>query len=159
MQYAEFVASRAKPGNAILKELDARRTELLHAAIGIVGELYELDTATDAENEREELGDLCFYVQMARNTIDRPYIHSMTNEHSLYYRCRDFINAVKGLCIYGKYTSGHELSLLLDHIEDALHYRSGMTLDSIRQSNMDKLIKRYPNGYSDEAAQARADKK
>lgn len=36
---------------------------------------------------------------------------------------------------------------------------SGFTLQDVLQYNVDKLCKRYPEGYSDAAAQARADKK
>lgn len=52
-----------------------------------------------------------------------------------------------------------------EELGDLLFYLTGATktiglsLDDIRNSNMTKLTKRYPDGYTDEAALARKDKK
>ena len=104
--YAEFVAQR-------FKELETDVETWLHAAVGIAGESGELLDAIkkawiygkelDAENVKEELGDILFYVQAMANQF-------------------------------------------------------GWTVTDLKEHNMAKLIKRYPLGYSDQAAINRADK-
>lgn len=112
--YSEFVAALAKPGDAILAEMNPDQMHLLHMAVGVAGEGGELLDAIkkvaiyqreiDVENVIEELGDLCFYMQGIMNAFGLTWVQ------------------------------------VLDH-------------------NQQKLAKRY-NGltYSNEAAQARADK-
>lgn len=41
---------------------------------------------------------------------------------------------------------------------EAILQSVGVTMDEVRQFNMDQLAARYPQGYSDEAARARLDK-
>lgn len=106
MSYGEFVASRAKV-------LATPTEDMLHAAVGISGEAGELLDAVkkvwvynkpaDLVNIKEELGDLCFYMQML---------------------CNQF----------------------------------GWSFDELMAENQTKLELRYPTGYSDQAAQDRADK-
>lgn len=69
MTYTEFVKSRFKYGDAILTSANADAFGLLHAAVGIVGELYEYSISNSAENAREELGDVVFYVHAAAQAI------------------------------------------------------------------------------------------
>lgn len=111
--YADFVAALAKPGDNILASLTASEADLWHAVTGVVGEAGELIDAVkksviynkelDRDNIVEELGDLCFYIQMIQNNL-------------------------------------------------------GITDSEIMNHNVLKLSKRYVKGYSDKAAQERADK-
>jgi len=60
---------------------------------------------------------------------------------------------------------GHEFNIIVlrDELGDLLHYISavaslyGLSLDAIAQANVDKLWKRYPNGFTREDSIARRD--
>jgi NTP pyrophosphatase (non-canonical NTP hydrolase) len=78
-QYPDFVAVRSKGGEAIAESLDPGKCDLMHMAIGIAGESGEfLDCVKkhiiygqplNRENALEELGDIEFYLQGARNAL------------------------------------------------------------------------------------------
>lgn len=80
MDYKKFVSDKFKPGKDILASLTPEKCELLHAAIGIAGEAGELLDAVkkhviynkpiDTENIVEELGDIEFYAQALRNSMN-----------------------------------------------------------------------------------------
>lgn len=80
----------------------------------------------------------------------------------------DLVDAVKKYWAYGKPLN---VNNVIEELGDLLFYIQGMlstvtrqgalspeTLEDLMITNMDKLSKRYPTGYSDEAAIARADK-
>lgn len=111
--FADHVAILAKPGTAIVNEIDAAGANLMHMALGICGEAGEIADALkkaaiynkplDRDNVVEELGDLLFYMQGVMNELD-------------------------------------------------------ISWDEVVKFNVTKLSARYPAGYSDKAAQERADK-
>lgn len=78
-RYGEMVKALAKPGEAILAELDTRKAELMHMGIGICGEAGELLDAIkkhviynkplDLVNCIEELGDIEFYMEGLRQLL------------------------------------------------------------------------------------------
>ena len=73
----------------------------------------------------------------------------------------EIIDAVKKHWIYNKPLDRENI---LEECGDTMFYlqallsECGYTLDDAIDHNIAKLSKRYPNGYTDEAAQARADK-
>ena len=80
----------------------------------------------------------------------------------------ELVDAVKKYWAYGKPLN---VNNVIEELGDLLFYIQGMlstvtrqgalapeTLEDLMITNMDKLSKRYPTGYSDEAAIARADK-
>ena len=80
----------------------------------------------------------------------------------------ELVDAVKKYWAYGKLLN---VNNVIEELGDLLFYIQGMlstvtrqadlapeTLEDLMITNMDKLSKRYPTGYSDEAAIARADK-
>lgn len=81
--YAHMVDCLVKPGNEILESLTPNKVNVLHMAVGVVGEAGELSEAIkkyvvynkplDRENLIEELGDLEFYLEGLRQglVIDR----------------------------------------------------------------------------------------
>ncbi len=113
LTHSELVRRLVKPGAVIARELSPQDAHLLHMAVGVAGEAGELLDAMkkatiyrqplDLENIIEELGDLEFYMEGIRQSLQ------ITRERTLL-------------------------------------------------ANMGKLSVRYANGYSDGAAQARADK-
>lgn len=78
-KHAEMVRALAKPGQAIIDELDPDKAHILHMVVGISGEAGELLDAIkkatiynkplDVENVIEELGDLEFYMQGLRDKL------------------------------------------------------------------------------------------
>jgi NTP pyrophosphatase (non-canonical NTP hydrolase) len=73
----------------------------------------------------------------------------------------ELLDAIKKSWIYHKPLNDHNV---MEECGDALFYiqmicnHYGITITDLVEQNMEKLRKRYPDGYSDAAAQARADK-
>ena len=71
-----MVTALAKPGQAIIDEMDPNKAHLLHMAMGVAGEAGELLDAVkkhvmynkplDYDNVREEMGDMEFYLEGVR---------------------------------------------------------------------------------------------
>lgn len=140
-------------------EESARTSEedtLVHSALGICGEVAELH---ENENFVEELGDLMWYVAMAYRELnaspefDLEHIASSTCGHATKYA-----EAVKKL-VYNKRDTGCKKALDLIYSSCVYECRHrGYSLNGILAANIKKLKKRYPNGYSREAAAERIDK-
>lgn len=70
-------------------------------------------------------------------------------------------SSVKAVWIYGRQI---DFDNLIEEVGDCLFYlqaiglECGFDLDDAMRENIAKLRKRYPNGYSDKAANERADK-
>ena len=77
--YAKFVQSLIKPGEAIVASMTPANAELLHMAVGISGESGELldaikkyviyEKEIDIVNIVEELGDIEFFLQGLRTNL------------------------------------------------------------------------------------------
>ena len=73
----------------------------------------------------------------------------------------EIASAIKAHWIYGRELDTENV---IEEIGDTLFYLSalcdemGVTLETCMLANIDKLNKRYPDGYSDMAANERADK-
>lgn len=180
MNYSEFVYSRFKSGARILGDLDGLTADKaddvmsrLHAAIGMVGEVRELRDATDNANAIEELGDLLFYAMAFANTleidlpdelwgtvaVDAPigcvHIEVMDQAaHTLLDLCKKETLYLKAIA-EADFTGPLVVFLTVLSNICTLH---GTTLGDVGQMNREKLETRYPTGYSNDAAQARADK-
>lgn len=175
-QYVDFVASR-------YKWFDDHALNLHHATTGIRGEVDELEVADDRANVMEELGDTGFYVaacklalNKARTAIGCPIPED--GQFAIPFRAIGYAQCMLAM----RWQSGQLLDLTkkhwiyrkpldiqaLDSIERMLHqfhnswhgmaHIMGWTVDDLRRENQRKLELRYPTAYTDEAAQARADK-
>lgn len=79
MTFEEMVAGLKKPGDAIAADMTANKADMLHMAVGIVGEAGELIDAVkkhvvynkplDRDNVVEELGDIEFYLEGLRQNL------------------------------------------------------------------------------------------
>lgn len=176
-EYIEFVKSRAKGGDAILLSLTPEKCHLLHMAIGISGEAAELLEAhveEDAENVEEELGDLLFYLTGAtfafkewNYPIEAPPLIEASNYPNLdiadavVAAAGNFLDLVKKYTVYNKpfdeIALSGALAIVLNEIEIFATVFE-LNIPDLVNENMTKLLKRYANGYSDKAAQERADK-
>lgn len=164
--YSDFVASVWKPGADIV--LDAKQRELLHAGLLLTGEAAELLAADSIENVKEEIGDLLFGMHALRNLV--PGVFWLSHIHYRYttatvgdivITCGDIADTIKKHAIYGQDLDHAKLAtycqLLSNHINGLCDYL-GVTCEELIEANQTKLEKRYPKGYSDAAAKARADK-
>lgn len=90
--YARMVYDLAKPGQAIINDLDAGSAHNLHMAVGIVGEAGELLDAIkkqaiygkplDREHVIEELGDIEFYMEGLRQRLSITREQVLTANHA-----------------------------------------------------------------------------
>lgn len=157
----------------LFKTQGAVETDIMHAAIGISGEVAELLAATSRENAVEELGDIEFYLEALKQQLlnNFPYRRSASNMGSdVVSRPEQFIIRVSGALldlakkswVYKQEVNAEKMWVAVGDVERALrsvYLIADITSTEARQSNMEKLQKRYPLGeYSDKAAQIRADK-
>lgn len=174
-QYQQFVASLIKSGNDILLSLSGAKCNLVHLAMGIAGEAIEYKHAADnldGENACEELGDMLFFMEGLRMEFpeivkvfdnlppDVVYVSGLLmdriKKHVIYNKPLN--EPLKGCLITLEQEISNYLTVLEELVEVEAEDWSELTAD-LRQANVDKLTKRYPSGYSDAAAQERADKK
>lgn len=170
--YPEFVASRFKNPDATAADL-AKATPYVaaysHAAIGLVGELLELAECQTGEHFKEELGDCWFFYTALLNIYG--LVHegksagctSVNQARHIVVSCaNELMDIAKKALIYLKPMPTHELMVAkLQHLGTHLHdYMNlvGHSPASLQESNVAKLTKRYATGYSNAAAQERADK-
>lgn len=176
----ELVSALVKDGGEILATLDPAKVHLLHMAVGISGESAELLAATDPENLLEELGDILFYVEglcqglgLSKGDllggVAAPICASSTGvTPSLRYKIQivifagDVLDQVKKHVVYNRELKLVDLLLALGWLHHAttnLAAIEGLSDDDIHEHNLRKLGDRYEGlKYSDEAAEARADK-
>lgn len=182
MNYAEFVASRFKGYTATITDIAAAPPSLmgaLHAVVGMVGEALEYRFSTSRGNLREELGDFVFYWEAFQVAVGyRPALrtgHAAGFERPglLQYEqaCSEWLRSLGELLdlskkemVYAqeldatKSSYRHGLMVIVaESLWTILHFH-GLTVDQLQRENMEKLLKRYPTGYSNKAAQERADK-
>lgn len=176
-EYIAFVQSRAKPGADILATMTAEKCHLLHMAIGISGEAAEFSSAVnslDTINEREEAGDLLFYITGATFALpswnDSDWHEAMSETRtdkfagsyahdSLVMAAGDFLDLVKKYTVYNKPFDEPAIKEALIEVLYQLGTYYGDAMGELLDENVAKLTKRYATGYSDAAAQERADKK
>lgn len=187
--YSEMVNRLAKSGDEILATVTPEKMHLLHMAVGIAGEATELLGAfgndkgpgfgLDMENVIEEMGDYEFYAEGARQGLkqermpvdsEQPRTNSPTVLHRLAadvaVAAGDFLDLVKKATVYNKDVGTDALLADLHGVDQAyadLQSALGLNRENILKGNQDKLSTgknaRYKDGYSDKAAQERADKK
>ena len=180
--YGEMVSTLFKhTGLQVLAE------PLVHAAIGVLGELLELAQAPDHLNFIEECGDAEFYLeaflQSLVNLGDPLMVNSemgtaMANEltvrertftgHELVLDCvvpaGDLLDLTKKVWVYNQPIETHTVAMAklvgMIHGRLALLYAEhNLSREDVLNYNQLKLAKRYPDGvYSNGNAAARLDK-
>lgn len=165
-EYSKFVAGIWKPGDDI--SLDAKQRELLHVALLLTGEAAELLYAESIENTKEELGDLLFGLYALRNIVPGVFwlngitvAHELSNVSYISIVTGDMADVIKKHCVYGQDLDHQTLGLLAQQLFSAIAGYAlylGVEVEDLVAQNTAKLSKRYPDGYSDAAAKARADK-
>jgi hypothetical protein len=173
--HAELVANLAKPGEEIMKTFDAHDAHIAHMLLGLAGEVGEVFEVTSRENAIEEAGDIYFYLEGVWQglSLDRPpqaaafvfdpEIGSKPPGHQVVIYMGRVIDAIKKSMIYRKGLNRAEAVETLTRLDIALVWwlsQWNATREEAIAGNIAKLSKRYSAGkYSNEQAQARADKK
>lgn len=180
-----MVAKLIKSGDTLKQEFTAWDCAIIHATLGIVGELGELlggieyafanAVKLDVANILEELGDLEFFLENFRATAgitrdevlncetvcQRPTNAVRQCAHMLVYGT-DLMDHVKKAVIYRKPINREAIIVNLSKIEYILVWLYPLfelTREQALEANMDKLAKRYDGfQYTDQRAQDRADK-
>lgn len=173
--YSEFVESKVKDPQQIADELGSQPSNCnaVHMAMGVVGEAIELLIATDLTNTLEELGDLEFYLTGFENlgwvkawkSYPHSYSFGIVSQHQIKLNIVEdagtILDLVKKATMYQKdidlpafRDAFRQIHLSMEHMYTGLNY----SREEVLQRNVDKLNKRYVGGYSDKAAQDRADK-
>lgn len=167
--YDQMVRNLFKPmGNQV--------TSVLHAAVGIAGEVAELAVANSIENVVEEMGDVEFYIEAAfQATGGRNFPELIVEGHDMSHHqvlgtvttaltvtAGRLLDLTKKTWVYDKPLNldavRYEL-LRLELMLGCLRDLVGVRRPDVLRSNQAKLGKRYPEGvYTDAAAQERADK-
>lgn len=171
-RYYEFVQTRAKWMPSIAEDLH-------HASTGIMGEVVEFLFAKDREEMIEELGDLEFYVahfelatekfvpadkryRVPRRRVDLFPNRNFSEAQSALLRfAGELLDLTKKAWIYNKELQVQDFAPVYYGLISAmwdLHKFLATSEAELKFKNVEKLRKRYPDGYTDEAAQARADK-
>lgn len=166
-EYADFVDSRFKPGT--FEEM------VLHAVVGMVGEVSEL-VAKDADVGKEA-GDFLFYTQKLCNLYGVDLISIYLTQKkggdgrvSFIKQGGGLLERAKKQWVYGKKMQWEELEPFVyelcrgvrEHVD--VHYRCVRqtccpSIITLMEDNKEKLTARFPNGYTDADAIARADVK
>ena len=159
--------------SSLNKFMPGHGADFLHAVIGIVGETGELAMAGDRGNIIEECSDLEFYVEAGWQALERIHgpgirlpAHSFASEqgtvlNDLMVNATILLDYAKKQWVYNQNIPLDTLSAWLAKVEARLlsYYEViGLTRKEARDFNMRKLAIRYGSKYSDNAAQARADK-
>jgi len=178
--YCNMVKRLAKPGEEILKSLTSEKVHMWHMATGISGEAGEIVEAVEINSTRpmseiikhltEELGDLTFYLHGFCQGLDLPVPKGRTwpcqnlgrLATNVSVSASKLLDYTKKACVYNKHV---DIELFYDLIQEIADYISCICSmikvmeQDVRSQNQYKLsVKRYPRGYSDKAAQERADK-
>lgn len=163
----------------LFKEMGTPAATLIHAAVGITGEVAELKNAIlnkDQENIPEELGDMRFYMQQIMNQFNWVFAQFNNNSYAprqdrslddtLVVQAGEVQDLLKKSWVYNKPLDKallHEEFGKLFGAYLSLTTHFGYTDEDICAQNMYKLSTgpnaRFPLGYTDAAAIARADKK
>lgn len=156
----------------LFKEQPTLADRLVHVAMGLTGEVLELEEASSRQNLLEELGDLEFYLEAGYNQIGMPPAIDQRDAPPL-SECmkllkssaNEFQDLAKKAWVYEKAVNTLDFAMALNAVRYALnnlHHYYGFSVSEVRDANKIKLI--GPKGrfkdmqYTNDAAIARADK-
>lgn len=159
-----------------------RQPALEHAAMGLVSDAGELVSAVkaievygkapDYDNLREECGDVLWFAAYAAHlhgaklsaVATRYTMPHEDKSDTVVHRALRVVNCAVHCAnniawpehAHAEHALNH-LALTLEYLERVMDCY-GLDIQSVMRANILKLRKRYPDAYSDAAAQARADK-
>ena len=170
------------------KMYPVKAQNLIHAALGLSTEFMETICAIEPKHVKEEIGDYCWYIPLACEALGLRLGQVVAEHYGVGEECAtaayveaqntailflrhfgaeptgNFITMVKRVAIYDKPLTDEMISQAKAQIVGMLQYAAmvclvnGFTLASCLRENIDKLKLRFPDKFSNEAAEARADK-
>lgn len=167
------------------KMFDSQHSNLQHAILGLMTEAGEFATEVKRRfaygkpmtdemqaHMREELGDICWYVPLALYALGKDALPALSDDVRAEFADMTLVETTValGAMVGGiatipnipqsKLESDGDIFMLaaIVHLVDELALLIGTTGDTVRAENIAKLRKRFPEAYSDAAAEARADK-
>jgi hypothetical protein len=164
-EYSNFVQSLCKEGQSIIDTLTPYKAHLWHMGSAFLGEYLELQLAwvnEDEENEKEELGDILFYLTGIKPDlyIDLDNFKDPESYIDTILLAESIFDQIKKHTIYNKPLNVDLLNQTVDQFIQQLTYSIGA--DYVKAAliqNQAKLSKRYSEGkYTDKAANERLDK-
>ena len=173
IDHKDMVTVLAKSGAEIAANITAHEAHLIHMAVGIAGETFELldaEMSNDRANVLEELGDIEFYFEGLCQGINAIIVHSAFTPADIHedpllgvlIKAGKVLDISKKIVVYKDTT---KLPGLLTEMQgfrialDCFYALSGFTCEEALEHNINKLGKRYEGfKYSDGAAKVRADK-
>jgi hypothetical protein len=157
--YLKFVADRFRAWPE-----DPART-FTHAVLGLRTEWDEFVNADSPENEKEEVGDFLFYCAalypLAEMETDwEPTFEEIAQSDSVLFHLslEALTDMAKKWLAYDKRPTPLEIRNHLIPVMARIAVLVGGDASPTIEANRAKLLKRYPNGFSTQAAIARADK-
>lgn len=171
--HPELVKALAKSGADICSTMEASEAHILHMAVGVSGEVFELLGAIvedDRDNALEELGDIEFYFEGLCQGTDAVIARTVVDPKTLVkdpftdvlIQAGNILDTAKKLVIYKDGSKLPSLRIEMQRFRtylDEFYALAEFTHEDALAGNITKLSKRYEGlSYSDNAAQARADK-
>ena len=147
---------------------------LLHAAMGLCTETAELYELESEQHELEELGDICWYVALGLDALGVSWeaveimdfdifmaeVRGETADESVMIYATDLLDMMKKNVFYGRPVNTEKALGDLVLIKNCLHWGlvaggSDLTLDQVVDANVKKLMARFPDKFSEDAANNR----
>lgn len=155
-----------------IANLVGRGVNEIHMVVGIVSELNELEDAIekgDKVNIGEEVADCCWYISNLCDMGGIRFTHLLQNEEivateevndstiisSLYYYSSKLQDTFKGYLAYGKepdITEVYDRCFFLVNALNKIMLNHELDLDEYLDKNIKKLMKRFPDKFSETAA-------
>lgn len=149
--------------------------DLAHVSLGLItefGEIAAVFGGPDAglnQSLSEETGDLCWYIALGCHVLgvkmsQLPLLDGPLEADQLIIAISEFASVAKRAFVYNKELDINLRARLVGALGAILTtcMHLGMTeeggFEAVLNANIDKLRKRFPDAYSDAAAEARADK-
>lgn len=147
---------------------------LLHAAMGLCTETAELYELESEQHELEELGDICWYVALGLDALGSSWeeiqimdgeefvalVRGNTADESVMIYATDLLDMMKKNIFYGRPVDTEKAFGNLVLIKNCLHWGlvaggSDLTLDQVVDANIKKLTARFPEKFTEDAANNR----
>lgn len=167
LPYSEFVQSRCKSGEDIKASLnDIDMNELLgsiHLAV-IQADVIDQDKKVCIYRKKRtepKLLDIGLDISIDASAMTGEQCDMVHMAALLVGEAGEYADAVLKHVVFGE---PQDTENMIEELGDILFgvqkecNRLGITMEEVIKRNQDKLEKRYPSGYSDKAAQERADK-
>jgi hypothetical protein len=170
-----MVRQLAKGAGLIRRELTDQKIELMHMALGLAGEVNELDIENKfcyLNDILSEAGDVEFYLQGIRQVLNIDYVSpvSLTIEcddtpmNKVRHKCLALVDEIKKFAICNNqkaFQNCYDLMREIDILLFAFYDEVGLRREAVLRANLEKLALRCGRDYkySDDAFINKKDQK